>query len=134
MRIKPTKVKPLQLPEEPKGGKNSNNVLLSYLAKEFQRKQGTNLQEAAEKAKVELSSSAKTDNNSPYLPIDSSGPKHMNVKLSRAKFGKFIGHLIKKTIDPCVKATKDVNTGEMTQGGCPRSRTPSKRSMVAGPL
>ena len=76
MMIKMSKVKP----KEPKGGKNSNNVLLSYLAKEIKRKQGTNLQEAAEK--------------------ESSGPNHMNIKLSRAMFGKIISHLNKKTIDP----------------------------------
>ena len=61
------------------------------------------VREAAEKAKIELSSSLQTDINLPYLTMDASGPKHMNLKLSRAKYEQIVGDLIKKTIDPCLK-------------------------------
>lgn len=65
------------------------------------------LKEAAEKAKIELSSSLQTDVNLPYLTVDASGPKHMNLKLSRSKFESLVGDLIKKTIPPCQKALQD---------------------------
>ena len=61
------------------------------------------VREAAEKAKIELSSALQTDINLPYLTMDASGPKHMNMKLSRAKFEQIVGDLIKKTVDPCTK-------------------------------
>merc|ERR1712072_1244709 len=70
------------------------------------------VREAAEKAKVELSSSAQTDINLPYLTMDASGPKHMNIKLSRAKFEQIVGDLIKKTIEPCNKAMKDAEVSK----------------------
>nr|NVI74562.1 heat shock protein cognate 5 [Cucujiformia] len=63
--------------------------------------------EAAEKAKIELSSSVQTDINLPYLTMDASGPKHMNLKLTRAKFESLVADLIKRTIEPCRKAMKD---------------------------
>merc|ERR1719193_284012 len=72
--------------------------------------------EAAEKAKVELSSSAQTDINLPYLTMDASGPKHMNLKLSRAKFEQIVGDLIKKTIEPCNKAMKDAEVSKSDIG------------------
>jgi len=65
------------------------------------------VREAAEKAKCELSSSLQTDINLPYVTMDASGPKHMNVKLSRAKFESLVGDLIKRTVDPCKKAMHD---------------------------
>lgn len=65
------------------------------------------LKEAAEKAKCELSSSVQTDINLPYLTMDASGPKHMNLKLTRAKFESLVNDLIKKTVDPCKKAMQD---------------------------
>merc|ERR1712198_361184 len=65
------------------------------------------VREAAEKAKVELSSAAQTDINLPYLTMDASGPKHMNLKLTRSKFEQIVGDLIKKTVEPCIKALKD---------------------------
>ncbi|KAG8236815.1 hypothetical protein J437_LFUL014081 [Ladona fulva] len=65
------------------------------------------LKEAAEKAKIELSSSLQTDINLPYLTMDSSGPKHMNLKLTRSKMENLVGDLIKKTISPCQKALQD---------------------------
>jgi len=99
------------------GGEDFDNHLLQYLVKEFQKDQGIDLskdamamqrvREAAEKAKVELSSSAQTDINLPYLTMDASGPKHMNLKLTRSKFEQIVGDLIKKTVEPCMKALKD---------------------------
>lgn len=65
------------------------------------------LKEAAEKAKIELSSSLQTDINLPYLTMDKSGPKHMNMKLSRAKYESLVEDLIKRTIGPCQKALQD---------------------------
>lgn len=69
------------------------------------------LKEAAEKAKIELSSALQTDINLPYLTMDSSGPKHMNLKLSRSKFESLVEGLIKKTVAPCQKALKDAEVG-----------------------
>jgi len=99
------------------GGEDFDNHLLQFLIKEFQKDQGIDLskdamamqrvREAAEKAKVELSSSAQTDINLPYLTMDASGPKHMNLKLTRSKFEQIVGDLIKKTVEPCIKALKD---------------------------
>ena len=65
------------------------------------------LKEAAEKAKIELSSSLQTDINLPYLTMDQAGPKHMNLKLSRAKFESLVEDLIKRTVGPCQKALQD---------------------------
>jgi len=108
------------------GGEDFDNELLSFLVKEFKKEQGIDLskdamalqrvREAAEKAKVELSSSAQTDVNLPYLTMDASGPKHMNMKLTRAKFEQIVGDLIKKTIDPCVKAMKDAEVSKSDIG------------------
>jgi len=99
------------------GGEDFDNALLNYLVAEFKKDQGIDLtkdnmalqrvREAAEKAKVELSSSLQTDVNLPYLTMDASGPKHMNLKLTRSKFESIVGDLIRKTIDPCNKAMKD---------------------------
>lgn len=65
------------------------------------------LKEASEKAKIELSSSLQTDINLPYLTMDSSGPKHLNLKLSRSKFESLVNDLIKRTVQPCQKALSD---------------------------
>lgn len=99
------------------GGEDFDNALVNFLAKEFKRDQGIDvtkdsmamqrLKEAAEKAKIELSSAVQTDINLPYLTMDASGPKHMNLKLSRSKFEALVGDLIKKTVDPCKKAIQD---------------------------
>merc|ERR1712062_892482 len=99
------------------GGEDFDNALLTHLVDEFKRDQGIDLakdqmalqrvREAAEKAKVELSSALQTDINLPYLTMDASGPKHMNLKLTRAKFESIVGDLIKKCVDPCHKAMKD---------------------------
>merc|ERR1712072_1345836 len=74
------------------------------------------VREAAEKAKVELSSAAQTDINLPYLTMDASGPKHMNLKLTRANFENIVGDLIKKTVDPCHKAMKDAEVSKSDIG------------------
>merc|ERR1719322_423195 len=99
------------------GGEDFDNALLNHLVAEFKREQGIDLtkdnmalqrvREAAEKAKVELSSSLQTDINLPYLTMDASGPKHMNMKMTRAKLESIVGDLIKKTVEPCNKALKD---------------------------
>jgi len=108
------------------GGEDFDNALLQHLVSEFKKEQGIDLskdamalqrvREAAEKAKVELSSSAQTDINLPYLTMDASGPKHMNLKLSRAKFEQIVGDLIKKTIEPCNKAMKDAEVSKSDVG------------------
>merc|ERR1712242_450153 len=108
------------------GGEDFDNHLLQHLVTEFKKEQGIDLskdamalqrvREAAEKAKVELSSSAQTDINLPYLTMDASGPKHMNLKLSRAKFEQIVGDLIKKTVDPCHKAMKDAEVSKSDIG------------------
>merc|ERR1719251_127501 len=74
------------------------------------------VREAAEKAKVELSSAAQTDINLPYLTMDASGPKHMNMKLTRAKFEQIVAELVKKTVDPCHKAMKDAEVSKSDIG------------------
>jgi len=108
------------------GGEDFDNALLQHLVTEFKKDQGIDLskdamalqrvREAAEKAKVELSSSAQTDINLPYLTMDASGPKHMNLKLSRAKFEQIVGDLVKKTIEPCIKAMKDAEVSKSDVG------------------
>lgn len=74
------------------------------------------LKEAAEKAKIELSSSLQTDINLPYLTLDSAGPKHMNLKLTRSKFESLVDSLIKKTITPCQKALQDAEVSKSDIG------------------
>uniref|UniRef100_A0A915BBZ0 Uncharacterized protein n=1 Tax=Parascaris univalens TaxID=6257 RepID=A0A915BBZ0_PARUN len=99
------------------GGEDFDNALVKYLVDEFRKESGIDLQkdpmamqrlrEAAEKAKCELSSTSQTDINLPYLTMDASGPKHMNLKLTRAKFEQLVSELIKRTIEPCRKAMHD---------------------------
>jgi len=99
------------------GGEDFDNHLVNFLAAEFKKEQGLDitkdamamqrLREAAEKAKIELSSSMQTDINLPYLTMDASGPKHMNLKLSRSKFESIVENLVKRTIGPCQKALQD---------------------------
>ena len=92
------------------------------------------LREAAEKAKIELSSAVQTDINLPYLTMDQSGPKHMNLKLSRAKLESLVDELIKRTIGPCQKALQDADVkktdiGEvLLVGGM--SRMPKVRMLI----
>jgi molecular chaperone DnaK len=99
------------------GGEDFDNRLVEYLAAEFKKEQGIDLtkdklalqrlKEAAEKAKIELSSAAQTDINLPYITADASGPKHFALKLTRAKFESLVDDLVQKTIEPCRKALKD---------------------------
>lgn len=99
------------------GGEDFDMRLVSYLADEFQKEQGIDLRkdklalqrlkEAAEKAKIELSSATQTEINLPFITADKNGPKHMTMKLTRAKFEALVDDLIQKTVEPCKKALKD---------------------------
>jgi molecular chaperone DnaK len=99
------------------GGEDFDMRLVEYLAAEFKKEQGIDLtkdklalqrlKEAAEKAKIELSSATQTEINLPYITADASGPKHLALKLTRAKFEALVDDLIQKTIEPCRKALKD---------------------------
>lgn len=108
------------------GGEDFDNCLLKYLVAEFKRDTGIDitkdgmalqrLREAAEKAKIELSSSVQTDINLPYLTMDASGPKHMNLKLTRSKFEGLVEDLIKRTRAPCEKAMHDAEVKKSDVG------------------
>jgi molecular chaperone DnaK len=99
------------------GGDDFDQVIIDYLTAEFKRDQGIDvsadkmvmqrLKEAAEKAKIELSGVNETDINLPFLTADASGPKHMNVKLTRAKFESLIHSLVERSVAPCKTALKD---------------------------
>jgi molecular chaperone DnaK len=99
------------------GGEDFDQRVIDYLADEFRKDQGIDLRndkmalqrlkEAAEKAKMELSTSTETDVNLPFITADSSGPKHMNIKLSRAKLEALVDDLVEKTVGPCNIALKD---------------------------
>ncbi|MFH1654183.1 MAG: molecular chaperone DnaK [Pseudomonadota bacterium] len=99
------------------GGDNLDQELMNYLITEFKKDQGIDvskdkmvlqrLKEAAEKAKIELSSTMETDVNLPFLTADASGPKHMNLKLTRAKFEALVDNYLQRTIEPCKKALSD---------------------------
>ena len=99
------------------GGEDFDIRLIDYLVEEFKKESGMNLKgdplamqrlkEAAEKAKIELSSATQTDVNLPYITADASGPKHLNVKVSRAKLESLVEELVERTIEPCRTALKD---------------------------
>jgi molecular chaperone DnaK len=99
------------------GGEDFDMRLVNYLADEFQKEQGIDLRrdklalqrlkEASEKAKIELSSTTQTDVNLPFITADASGPKHLTMKLTRAKFEALVDDLVQKTVEPCRKALKD---------------------------
>jgi molecular chaperone DnaK len=99
------------------GGEDFDMRLVEYLAAEFKKEQGIDLtkdklalqrlKEAAEKAKIELSSTTQTEINLPFITADQSGPKHLTMKLTRAKFEALVEDLVQKTIEPCRKALKD---------------------------
>ena len=109
------------------GGEDFDNRVIGYLADEFKREQGINLRtdklalqrlkEAAEKAKIELSSSKETEINLPFITADASGPKHLVMKLSRAKLESLVDDLIERTLAPCRAALKDagVTAGEIQE-------------------
>ncbi|XP_063715713.1 stress-70 protein, mitochondrial-like [Symsagittifera roscoffensis] len=127
------------------GGEDFDNALLNHLIDAFKKDQGIDLKkdnmalqrlrEAAEAAKVELSSSMQTDINLPYITMDASGPKHMNMKLTRSQFESIVEPLIKRTIEPCKKALKDADVtksevGEVILVGG-MSRMPKVQSIVS---
>jgi len=99
------------------GGEDFDLRLIDYLADEFKKENGVDLhndplalqrlKEAAEKAKIELSTSQQTDVNLPYITADQTGPKHLNIKVTRAKFESLVEDLIQRTIEPCKVALKD---------------------------
>ena len=109
------------------GGEDFDNRVIGYLADEFKREQGIDLRrdklalqrlkEAAEKAKIELSSSKETEINLPFITADASGPKHLVMKLSRAKLESLVDDLIERTLAPCRAALKDagVTAGEIQE-------------------
>ena len=99
------------------GGEDFDQRIINYIIDEFKKEQGVDLskdvlalqrlKEAAEKAKIELSNSAQTDINLPYITADATGPKHLNIKLTRAKLESLVDDLIERTIAPCRTAIKD---------------------------
>ena len=99
------------------GGEDFDQMIVDYLADEFKKEQGIDLREDrlalqrlkenAEKAKVELSSAVQTDVNLPFITADQSGPKHLNIKLTRAKLEQLVDSLIQRTVGPCKAALKD---------------------------
>ena len=101
------------------GGEDFDLALMNYLIDEFKKEQGIDLhndplalqriKEAAEKAKIELSSTQQTDVNLPYVTADATGPKHLNIKITRAKFESLVGNLVKRTMAPCKKALEDAD-------------------------
>ena len=109
------------------GGEDFDMRLVEYFAAEFKKENGIDLtkdklalqrlKEAAEKAKIELSSATQTDINLPYITADATGPKHLTLKLTRAKFEALVDDLIQKTIEPCRKALKDagLTSGEINE-------------------
>ena len=126
------------------GGEDFDMRLVSYLADEFQKTQGIDLRkdklalqrlkEAAEKAKIELSSTTQTEINLPFITADASGPKHLTMKLTRAKFEALVDDLVQKTVEPCRQAMKDagVTAAEINEvvlvGGM--SRMPKVQEIV----
>ncbi|MDN2565960.1 molecular chaperone DnaK [Aquibium sp. A9E412] len=109
------------------GGEDFDMRLVNYLAEEFKKEQGIDLKtdklalqrlkEAAEKAKIELSSASQTEINLPFITADQSGPKHLTMKLTRAKFESLVDDLVQRTIEPCRAALKDagLSSGEVDE-------------------
>ena len=127
------------------GGEDFDLRVIEFLCEEFKKEQGIDLhndplalqrlKDAAEKAKIELSSSQQTDINLPYITADATGPKHLNIKLTRAKLESLVDKLIERTIDPCKVALKDagLSPSEITDvilvGG--QTRMPKVQEIVA---
>jgi len=126
------------------GGEDFDQRIIDYIVTEFQREQGVNLKndvmalqrlkEAAEKAKIELSSATQTEVNLPYITMDATGPKHLAMKITRAKFESLVDDLITRSIEPCRVALKDagVSLSDITDvilvGG--QSRMPKVQDAV----
>merc|ERR1712137_936731 len=104
------------------GGEDFDEVLMEHLVKEFQAAEGIDLtkdryatqrlREAAEKAKRELDGLGQTDVNLPFITADASGPKHLNVKITRAQFENMVSELVEKTVEPCQKCMKDADVSK----------------------
>lgn len=109
------------------GGEDFDKRIIDYLADEFKKEQGIDLRkdrlalqrlkEGAEKAKIELSTSIQTEINLPFITADASGPKHLNIKLTRSKLEALVEDLIERTVEPCRKALKDagLSAGEISE-------------------
>ena len=109
------------------GGEDFDQKIIEYLADEFKKEQGIDLRqdklalqrlkEAAEKAKIELSGAQQTEVNLPFITADQNGPKHLNIKLTRAKLEALVEDLVKRTVDPCKQALKDagMSAGEIDE-------------------
>jgi len=124
------------------GGEDFDLRLIDYLCDEFKKENGVDLhndpialqrlKEAAEKCKIELSSTQETEVNLPYITADSTGPKHLNVKISRSKLEKMVSELIERTKNPCVTALKDADITKVDDvilvGG--QTRMPKVQEMV----
>lgn len=105
------------------GGEDFDLAIMNYLVDTFKQEQGIDLKqdvmalqrlkEAAEKAKIELSSTMQTDINLPYITMDATGPKHMTMKLTRAKFEELVGDLVQKTLKPVEEALKDAKLSKL---------------------
>ena len=128
------------------GGEDFDKKIIDYLADEFKKEHGIDLRsdklalqrlkEGAEKAKIELSSSMQTEVNLPFITADASGPKHLNIKLTRAKLEALVDDLIQRTVGPCRAALKDagVTAGEIDEvilvGGMTRRSEERRRERV----
>lgn len=128
------------------GGEDFDNVMLDFLVSEFKKEQGIDLskdrlalqrlREAAEKAKIELSSTMQTDINLPFITADATGPKHMNLKLTRSKYESLVDPLVQRTLDPIKNCLKDagVQSGDISEilmvGGM--TRVPRVQETVKG--
>ena len=126
------------------GGEDFDQRIINHLVEEFKKEQGFDLtkdamalqrlKEAAEKAKIELSSSEQTEVSLPYITADASGPKHLNIKITRAKLESLVTDLLKRSIDPCKTALKDagLSSGDVDEvilvGG--QTRMPKVQKMV----
>jgi len=126
------------------GGEDFDQRIISFLVGEFKKEQGLDLakdamalqrlKEAAEKAKIELSSSEQTEVSLPYITADASGPKHLNIKMTRSKLESLVADLLKRSIDPCKTALKDagLSSGDVDEiilvGG--QTRMPKVQQMV----
>src|SRR5213078_3404652 len=109
------------------GGEDFDQRIFDYIVTEFKKEQAVDLtkdvlalqrlKEAAEKAKIELSNSTQTDVNLPYITADATGPKHLNIKLTRAKLDSLVEDLVQKTVEPCRVAIKDagVSTSDIAE-------------------
>ena len=126
------------------GGEDFDQRIINFLVDEFKKEQGLDLandamalqrlKEAAEKAKIELSSSEQTEISLPYITADASGPKHLNIKMTRSKLESLVSDLLKRSIDPCKTALKDagLSSGDVDEiilvGG--QTRMPKVQQMV----